>query len=321
MGWRKPLLVGALGLGVAGPLAALDLSLPSGASLSREVRRDAAAYQVPTAGFSDGRIPAIEAEGVFVQQAWRMDAPGLTSLQLQQPLRRQIVAAGYELLLDCSARDCGGFDFRFNTDVLPAPDMFVDLMDYRFLSARKSGEGGAQDFVSVLVSRVSGSGYIQIIRLAQSADAVATLNVTADAGPVVQTPVRPVAAPSGALAEVLVSRGFVVLSDLDFETGTVSLGKGPHATLEALAAFLREDSTRRVALVGHTDTVGSLENNIALSRRRAAAVLERLVEAYDIPRTQLEAEGMGYLSPAASNLTAEGREANRRVEAVLLNTE
>ncbi|MCR9113710.1 MAG: OmpA family protein, partial [Rhodobacteraceae bacterium] len=39
------------------------------------------------------------------------------------------------------------------------------------------------------------------------------------------------------------------------------------------------------------------------------------------PRQQLEAGGMGYLSPLTTNLTPEGREANRRVEAVLLNTE
>jgi len=36
---------------------------------------------------------------------------------------------------------------------------------------------------------------------------------------------------------------------------------------------------------------------------------------------QMEAEGMGYLSPVVSNLTDKGRETNRRVEVVLLSTE
>lgn len=127
----------------------------------REVRRAAEAYLVPTDVFADGQIPAIDAEGFFLQQAWRLDAPGLTSLQLQRPLRRQIIEAGYSIMLDCAARECGGFDFRFNTPVLPAPDMFVDLRDYRFLSARKEGDDGLSDYVTVLVSQVSGSGYIQ----------------------------------------------------------------------------------------------------------------------------------------------------------------
>ncbi len=311
-----------LGLGAAADAGALELSLPAGATLTGEVRRAAEAYLVPTDVYSDGQIPAIDAEGFFLQQAWRLDAPGLTSLQLQRPLRRQVVDAGYSIMLDCAARECGGFDFRFNTRILPAPDMFVDLRDYRFLSARKEGAGGVMDYVTVLVSQVSGSGYIQVIRLAQSETATGSLTAEEATPPeetVTTGEMR--AAETGPLAERLTQVGHAVLSDLDFETGTVSLGPGPHPSLQALAAFLREDPERRVALVGHTDTVGTLENNTALSRRRAAAVLERLVSEYDIPRRQLAAEGMGYLAPVASNLTEEGREANRRVEAVLLNTE
>ncbi|MGK7752476.1 MULTISPECIES: OmpA family protein [unclassified Roseovarius] len=314
-----------IGLGAAAEAGSLELSLPAGATMTGEVRRAAKAYAVPTEGYADGHIPAIDAEGFFLQQAWRLDAPGLTSLQLQRPLRRQITEAGYSIMLDCAARDCGGFDFRFNTPVLAAPDMFVDLRDYRFLSARKEGAGGVMDYVTVLVSQVSGSGYIQVIRLAQSEAASESLGAAAPEveggeAETVTTGAIPEAA-AGPLGEQLLETGHAVLSDLDFETGTVSLGSGPHPSLQALAAFLREDPERRVALVGHTDTVGTLENNTALSRRRAAAVLERLVSDYDIPRRQLEAEGMGYLAPVASNLTEAGREANRRVEAVLLNTE
>jgi len=72
--------------------------------------------------------------------------------------------------------------------------------------------------------------------------------------------------------------------------------------------------------VGHTDAEGSLDGNIALSRRRAASVLERLVTAYQVDRRQMEAQGMGYLAPIASNLTEEGREANRRVEVIVTST-
>jgi len=97
------------------------------------------------------------------------------------------------------------------------------------------------------------------------------------------------------------------------------LGDAGAGALERLAAFLKDQPTVRIALVGHTDSVGSLQPNIALSRSRAAAVRDRLIEIYDIPPAQIEAEGMGYLAPVASNLTAQGREDNRRVEAVLLS--
>ena len=84
---------------------------------------------------------------------------------------------------------------------------------------------------------------------------------------------------------------------------------------------LRSDGTLRIALVGHTDATGSLEANVAVSRARAVSVRERLIADYGVDATQMDAEGMGYLAPVASNLTPDGRERNRRVEAVLLNVE
>jgi OOP family OmpA-OmpF porin len=123
------------------------------------------------------------------------------------------------------------------------------------------------------------------------------------------------------LPAVLENTGHMALSDLRFESGSSTLGPGPFESLVALSDYLLQNPDRRIALVGHTDSSGSLEGNIALSRQRATSVQTRLIEAYGVPSTQLEADGTGYLAPIASNLTAEGREANRRVEAVLLSTE
>ena len=76
-----------------------------------------------------------------------------------------------------------------------------------------------------------------------------------------------------------------------------------------------------MVLVGHTDAEGALEGNIALSKRRATAVMERLVSVYGVEAAQVSADGVGFLSPLASNLTADGRAQNRRVEVVLTSTE
>ena len=59
-------------------------------------------------------------------------------------------------------------------------------------------------------------------------------------------------------------------------------------------------------------------------QRRAAlvaAAAESYLRARGIPAGQLGAQGAGYLSPVASNLTPEGREENRRIEAILLPPE
>jgi len=304
--------LGALGLLCATGLQALDLDLPGAAKMTREKLDKAGTYRLPIGPYDEGQLPTLEVEGRVTQQAWRLEAQGMTTLQIVAPLRESLSNQGYDILLDCSGTECGGFDFRFNTRVLPAPDMFVDLFDYRFLSARKTGDGTKPDYLSLMVSRSGATGYVQLLHVQPNGGAALSVNPDTSLPPTRgDTP----------LVQSLLTHGHVSLADLDFATGSSDLGPGPFASLAALAAFLRADPARRVTLVGHTDTVGALDRNIALSRRRAASVLERLVSAHGAPRNQIAAEGMGYLAPIASNLTPAGREANRRVEAVLLNAE
>ncbi|WP_338548923.1 OmpA family protein [Roseovarius phycicola] len=296
---------------------AIELELPPGASLNREINKSTTSYLVPTGPFDGTRIPSIEVEGALTKQAWQFSAPGLTSLQIMRPLRDQIAAAGYEVILDCAGQECGGFDFRYQINVLPAPDMFVDLFNYRFLVAASETDSSSASYLTLLVSRVGAVGYLQVTRVSQTGESAPSLSVSVGVDDVV-------VADSGqneSMIARLQSQGHVVLSDLEFESGSGSLGPGPYASLTALAEFLTKDETRRVALVGHTDTVGGLEANLTLSKRRAEAVRDRLVREYGVSPDQLEANGASYLAPVASNLTPEGRETNRRVEAVLLNTE
>ena len=112
-----------------------------------------------------------------------------------------------------------------------------------------------------------------------------------------------------------------MLGDLTFETGSSDLGAGDFASLRALADYLAERPGRRVTLVGHTDSSGSLEGNIALSKRRAGSVMDRLIRDYGVARRQIDAQGIGYLAPIANNLTETGREQNRRVEVIMTSTE
>jgi len=297
---------------VAAPVRALELNLPGEAELTREEVQPADTYFLPVGPFADGILPTREVEGRITRQAWRIVDGEMTTLQLIAPLRDQLREAGYDIVFDCVADQCGGFDFRFSTEVLPAPDMFVDLFDFRFLSAQKRNGNGAE-FVSCMVSVAGGAGYVQLVAAGSDTAPVVSLDA------VTPPPPGADAVPAEGVVGQLVSRGHVVLGDLDFASGAVALGEGPYASLAALAGYLAGDETRRIALVGHTDAVGGLEPNMALSRERASAVLERLAEAHGADRAQMEAQGAGYLAPVAPNTSAEGREANRRVEAVLLS--
>jgi outer membrane protein OmpA-like peptidoglycan-associated protein len=72
----------------------------------------------------------------------------------------------------------------------------------------------------------------------------------------------------------------------------------------------------RLTVEGHTDDVGSATTNQSLSARRAEAVRQALVAQHGVDAARLEARGFGATRPASPNATAEGRQANRRVELV-----
>ncbi|WP_306004410.1 OmpA family protein [Aquicoccus porphyridii] len=317
-----------LGLGLVlagGPARAVDLVLPSNARLTAERISGQDSHVLATGPVVDGQVPTITAEGQVARRAWRINAQGLTTLQLLAPLRAQLVNAGYETLYECAAAACGGFDFRFALEVMPAPDMHVDLFDFRYLAARRTDSDGRQSHVALLTSRTATAGFVQVVQIVPP-DRAAPRSAEGDRpalGPADPAQTADPARPGTPLPLVaaLERDGHAVLSDLTFETGSSTLGSGDFASLAALADYLLADPARRIALVGHTDAVGGLDGNIALSKRRATSVLERLATDFGVPRSQMAAEGMGYLAPLASNLAPEGREMNRRVEAVLLNTE
>lgn len=271
-------------------------------------------YALPVGPWSDGHIPMLAVQGPLNRTAWRLGDGTLTTLQILAPLRDQLKAAGYQVLFDCATEACGGFDFRYGTAVLPEPEMHVDLGDFRFLSAERPGERGLE-YLSLLVSRSSDAGFVQVTQI--GADPLPDAAVPPMPEPAQATP----AAPKGDLIARLMADGSVALDDLQFDSGTSNLAPGEYASLAALATWLKADASRSVALVGHTDTSGSLDTNIALSKKRAASVADHLVQSYGVTRAQLDPEGVGYLAPRASNLTEDGRMQNRRVEVIITSTQ
>jgi OmpA-OmpF porin, OOP family len=69
--------------------------------------------------------------------------------------------------------------------------------------------------------------------------------------------------------------------------------------------------------VGHTDSAGGFESNMALSKRRSEAIIKALARDYAVAPSRLIANGVAHLAPVASNATEEGKAKNRRVDLVL----
>ena len=302
----------------AGNAAGAELTLPEGATLAREIVDPSSSYAMPTGPWDEaGGVMATEIAGRVTRQAWRIGGTVLTSFEIMATLRGQLARAGYDILFDCKDETCGGFDFRYGTEVIGEPDMHVDLRDFYFAAAQRPG--ATTDAVSLMVSRSASAGFVQVIAVGDAEAAPVALAPTAS------TKAEPGAAmPTAVLddiGEAMETVGRFVMVDLDFATGSAELGPGDYTSLAELAAYLAEHPEKRVALVGHTDAEGSLAGNISLSKRRAASIADRLATKYGVNRDQLEAEGIGYLAPIASNQTDEGRTLNRRVEAILVSTE
>lgn len=116
----------------------------------------------------------------------------------------------------------------------------------------------------------------------------------------------------------LAIQGRVAVYDIFFDTGESKVKENSSDALQVIADYLKENTASRFLIVGHTDNVGGLEMNIDLSQRRADAVIEILVNNYEVNAAQLVAMGVGPAAPVISNATDEGKARNRRVEIVAL---
>ena len=102
-------------------------------------------------------------------------------------------------------------------------------------------------------------------------------------------------------------------SQITFDTAKSNIKPEFYGALDQVAATFNKYPESYIDIVGHTDSRGSNEYNQALSERRAASVRSYLGNR-GVNTARLAAFGQGETAPVASNETAEGRQANRRVE-------
>ena len=291
------------------PAFALELSIPGGV-VTKSVSTPASTTRLPDRPWSANTAVANE-EGAIRKRVLRVGGGAQTTLQLLIPLRDALIDAGYAEVFACESLTCGGFDFRFQLDLLGEPDMHVDLGDFRYFLAETTGTSpDTARKVSLVVSRDAQAGYVHITEVFATDLAPESLPVASQTRP-------PTA--SGTLIEMLETTGHAVLPDLEFGSGASELGDATYQSLIDLSEWLASNPTAEIAIVGHTDAVGGLEGNTALSKRRAESVRNRLANTYSADPSQMQADGVGYLAPIASNLTDDGRALNRRVEVILLS--
>ena len=103
-----------------------------------------------------------------------------------------------------------------------------------------------------------------------------------------------------------------ILKNISFDFNKDILKMESFVELDLLVALLKENPTKTISIVGHTDAIGQEEDNLILSKKRSSAVLNYLISK-GIATERLHALGLGESEPIATNNTEEGRAQNRRV--------
>lgn len=288
----------------------LILTFPAPAEQTAE-SQEIGAFALASGPFVAGKSAMVRGMGQLRQVAWRLAIARPSTKDLMRDLARQSAGAGYRPIYDCWDDICGGFDFRFNISTLSEPALHVDLGDFRYLLAQRSGQAGPE-YLSLLVSRNAEAGFVQLSHAITLTQARATTpgakRPNAD---------RSQDDPQSALAQALTAAQPVVLEDLVFSAGAADLEAGDYSSLRDLAQWLQADRKRRITLIGHSDATGRLAANIALSKQRAASVRAMLLKTFDLREEQIDFDGVGPAAPRASESTPAGRAQNRRVEVVV----
>jgi outer membrane protein OmpA-like peptidoglycan-associated protein/tetratricopeptide (TPR) repeat protein len=107
------------------------------------------------------------------------------------------------------------------------------------------------------------------------------------------------------------------LNDIYFDFNSVDLLPESMAVIDEFYRFLLDNPTLKISIQGHTDDVGSGEDNLLLSENRAKAVFEQLIKR-GINVDRLSYKGFGESKPVSDNDTEDGRARNRRTEFVII---
>jgi OOP family OmpA-OmpF porin len=104
---------------------------------------------------------------------------------------------------------------------------------------------------------------------------------------------------------------------MEFASDSAEIKPRYYDEVNKVGEYMKKYPTTTGIIEGHTDSSGSSEHNMKLSQQRAKNVMNYLVEKFGIDRSRLSAKGYGSTRRIAYNSTSEGRQKNRRINAII----
>lgn len=235
----------------------------------------------------------------------------VSSLEIFRNYQHALQTAGFETMFSCETMQCQKLDVQDMVKEFPRQAKWVkynamvsgifnsgNQPAFHYISARKQ-TGAAYTYVQVAMA---GNGrveqFVQIIEPAQAA-------------------LGKVAVDAKAIGAGLQRDGKIALYGVNFDTNKAVLREDSAPQLQSMAEALKTQPAMKVLIVGHTDNQGDIDANLALSQKRAQAVVDALSAKYGIAANRMSARGVASFAPVSTNTTDEGRAKNRRVELVV----
>jgi outer membrane protein OmpA-like peptidoglycan-associated protein len=116
----------------------------------------------------------------------------------------------------------------------------------------------------------------------------------------------------------LLTEGKFVTNSIVYDSNSAVIKPESDETIKMVGNMLQDNAGLKIKITGYTDSDGDDKKNLELSKKRAAALKDKLVKTYAIDSARIQTEGKGEANPVSSNDTPEGKAANRRVEFVKL---
>ncbi|MBI2518836.1 MAG: OmpA family protein [Bdellovibrio sp.] len=275
-------------IGAENPDEKLLTPYPGTEVITNEVK-DFDELDIPLAPKTNGKI-AVQQK---VQGRWtRLEysfPQGRSALEVYKNYSDALTKGGFKIIFSCRKEECG-FD--------GGPVKGLGYWPYdtsHYLVAQLSRKG--ERVWVVLDVRTNSSIYVNVLREKAMETDLVVVN-------------------AAVLEKSIADEGHVAVYGIEFDTGNAELKPTSSPIITEIAKLLNADPKLKIYIVGHTDNVGGLEQNLDLARKRAASVCKVLITHHKIGADRLSPQGVGPLVPLATNGTHEGRARNRRVDLV-----
>ena len=201
--------------------------------------------------------------------------------------------------------------------LLPIPKYTVYVRDAKTLAYLNSSLSFVDDKNQTVVAQATTDGVTGSYTIALPVGSTYQLQVTAVDYFAVQQSITDLAAVDTIDLMPIEKQKAIVLDNLYFASFKTTILPESEGALQQLYTMLTENPAIRIRIVGHTDDVGSDQDNQILSEGRANSVRQAMIDR-GIDAKRIECEGRGEKEPIATNKTEEGRAKNRRVEFIIL---